>query len=60
MAYTKAVEQKGRIKEIFSSVSNDDYPVCRGAQKLGMDVDTFMEKMSEAGYKVPPETAQNR
>lgn len=44
------------IRNIFESVRDGDYSVEHGAQKLGMNTDTFTKEMEEAGYKVPAET----
>ena len=42
----------GREKEIFDSVNEGDYSLERGAQKLGISLSDFLEKMRNAGYIV--------
>ena len=44
---------EGREAEILSSVHEGDYSVERGAQKLGITVEEFKERMKAAGYKIP-------
>lgn len=44
---------EGREAEILSSVQEGDYSVERGAQKLGITVEEFKERMKAAGYKIP-------
>ena len=47
----------GRVEgmeiEIFKSVQEGDYGVPRGAEKLGVTETEFVEKMENAGYKIP-------
>lgn len=50
--YTTYVENKGREREIFSSVQEGDYSIKRGAEKLGITETEFVKRMEEAGYKV--------
>lgn len=45
--------EEGRTVEIFSSVQEGDYSAQRGAEKLGISVDEFEERMMEAGYRFP-------
>lgn len=45
--------EEGREKEIFSSVQDGDYSVERGAEKLGISVSDFEERMAKAGYQLP-------
>ncbi len=47
--------EEGRIDMVFSSVSEGDYSVERGAQKLNLSVTEFVKKMEDAGYKIPCE-----
>ncbi len=44
---------EGRAKEIFDSVSEGDYSVSRGAQKMNLTEEEFIKQMEAAGYKVP-------
>lgn len=46
-------EERGRMREIFQSVQECDYSVERGAEKAGMLLDEFVEKMKQAGYEIP-------
>lgn len=43
---------EGRTVEIFSSVQEGDYSAKRGAEKLGISVDEFEKRMTEAGYQL--------
>ena len=43
----------GAEQEIFKSVRDGDYGVTRGAEKLGVTETEFVEKMENAGYKIP-------
>ena len=43
----------GREVEIFTSVQDGDYGIKRGAEKLGITEKQFIEKMEEAGFKIP-------
>ncbi len=43
----------GREAEIFTSVQDGDYGIKRGAEKLGITEKKFIEKMGEAGFKIP-------
>lgn len=43
----------GREVEIFTSVQDGDYGIKRGAEKLGITEKQFIEKMGEAGFKIP-------
>ncbi len=45
--------EKGREAEIFTSVQDGDYGIKRGAEKLGITEKKFIEKMGEAGFKIP-------
>ena len=42
-----------RESEIFKSVQEGDYGIPRGAEKLGVTETEFVEKMENAGYKIP-------
>ena len=44
---------EGMEIEIFKSVQDGDYGIPRGAEKLGIIVTEFIEKMESAGYKIP-------
>ena len=44
---------EGRLIEIFDSVQEGDYSIERGAQKAGMDIQSFEKAMVDAGYKIP-------
>ena len=44
---------EGKETEIFESVQDGDYGVARGAEKLGVTELEFIEKMENAGYKIP-------
>ena len=44
---------EGMEMEIFKSVQDGDYGVPRGAEKLGVTETEFVEKMENAGYKIP-------
>lgn len=44
---------EGREAEILSSVCEGDYSIERGAEKLGITVEEFKERMEKAGYKMP-------
>lgn len=44
---------EGREAEIFSSVQEGDYSAERAAEKLGITVEEFRERMEAAGYKIP-------
>ena len=48
---------RGRVEgmeiEIFKSVQEGDYGIPRGAEKLGVTETEFVEKMENAGYKIP-------
>lgn len=44
---------RGRETEILKSVGEGDYGIHRGAEKLGISEDEFVEKMKAAGYEVP-------
>ena len=44
---------RGRETEIFKSVQDGDYGIPRGAEKLGVTETEFVEKMENAGYKIP-------
>ena len=44
---------EGRELEIFKSVQDGDYGIPRGAEKLGVTETEFVEKMENAGYKIP-------
>lgn len=46
----KKVVKKAR--EIYQSVSEGDYSMQRGAQKLSMTVDEFKQEMIKAGYRI--------
>lgn len=43
---------EGRLVEIFASVQEGDYSAKRGAEKLGISVDEFEKRMTEAGYQI--------
>ena len=43
----------GWEEEFFSSVRDGDYSVKRGAEKLGITVAEFTERMEKAGYTIP-------
>ena len=45
--------KEGMEIEIFKSVQEGDYGVPRGAEKLGITEVEFIEKMENAGYKIP-------
>ena len=45
--------EEGRLQEIFLSVQEGDYPIERGAQKAGMDIQSVEKAMVDAGYKIP-------
>ena len=45
--------KESRITEIFTSVSEGDYPSARGAEKLGISEEQFLKEMAAAGYTVP-------
>ena len=45
--------KEGMEIEIFKSVQDGDYGVPRGAEKLGVTEAAFVEKMENAGYKIP-------
>ena len=47
------VRGEARETEIFKSVQDGDYGVARGAEKLGVTETEFVEKMENAGYKIP-------
>ena len=47
------VREEARETEIFKSVQDGDYGVARGAEKLGVTETEFVEKMENAGYKLP-------
>ena len=49
----KAGILEGKETEIFKSVQDGDYGVARGAEKLGVTELEFIEKMENAGYKIP-------
>lgn len=49
----KEGRMEGRMEEIFLSVQEYDYSIDRGAEKAGLTRDEFIEKMKEAGYKLP-------
>ena len=49
----KAGLLEGKETEIFKSVQDGDYGVARGAEKLGVTELEFIEKMENAGYKIP-------
>ena len=49
----KAGLLEGKEAEIFKSVQDGDYGVPRGAEKLGVTEAAFVEKMENAGYKIP-------
>lgn len=38
--------------EIFASVQDGDYPVKRGAEKLGITESGFIKQMEESRYKL--------
>ena len=44
--------KEGRAREIYQSVSEGDYSMQRGAQKLSMTVDEFKQEMIKAGYRI--------
>ena len=44
---------RGRETEILKSVGEGDYGIHRGAEKLGISEDEFVERMKAAGYEVP-------
>ena len=44
---------EGMEMEIFKSVQDGDYGVPRGAEKFGVTETEFVEKMENAGYKIP-------
>lgn len=41
---------EGRAEEIFHSVQDGDYSVARGAQKLGITEQEFIQQMEEKGF----------
>ena len=45
--------EEGRSFEVYSSVQEGDYGSQRGAQKLGISVEEFEKRMTEAGYQIP-------
>ena len=47
------VREEARETEIFKSVQDGDYGIPRGAEKLGVTEAAFVEKMENAGYKIP-------
>ena len=47
------VREEARETEIFKSVQDGDYGTPRGAEKLGVTEAAFVEKMENAGYKIP-------
>ena len=49
----KAGLLEGKEAEIFKSVQDGDYGIPRGAEKLGVTETEFVEKMENAGYKIP-------
>ena len=49
----KAGLLEGKEAEIFKSVQDGDYGIPRGAEKLGVTETEFVEKMENAGYKLP-------
>ena len=44
---------EGRLKEIFTSVEEQDYPLERGAQKADMGISEFKKAMMAAGFTIP-------
>ena len=44
---------EGRRTEVFTSVSDGDYTAARGAEKLGLSVETLVVQMQADGYRVP-------
>ena len=44
---------EGRMIEVYTSVQEGDYGLQRGAEKLGISVETLEREMLEAGYKIP-------
>jgi len=42
--------EEGRRMEVFGSVHDGYYTAEQGAKRLGLDIETFMREMSEAGY----------
>ena len=55
-AKREGIEQgigKGRMIEVYTSVQEGDYGLQRGAEKLGISVETLEREMLEAGYKIP-------
>ena len=45
--------EEGRLGEIYSSVQDGIYSSKIGAKRAGMDEAVFVQKMTEAGYKIP-------
>lgn len=44
---------EGRLSTIYELVQDGDCPLKKGAEKAGMDEAVFVQKMTEAGYKIP-------
>lgn len=45
----------GRNQEIFQSVQDKDYTIQRGAEKLSMSVEEFINLMKKEGFTIPEE-----
>ena len=50
---------EGRAEEIFQSVLEGDYDAARGADKLGIPVSDFLDRMKAAGYRIVSADSQN-
>lgn len=44
---------EGRLSTIYELVQDGDCLLKKGAEKAGMDEAVFVQKMTEAGYKIP-------
>ena len=53
--YIQEGRDEGREDEILSSVADGDYSIKRGAEKLKITVEQFLEKMAQKGLTAPTE-----
>ena len=53
--YIQEGRNEGREDEILSSVADGDYSIKRGAEKLKITVEQFLEKMAQKGLTAPTE-----
>ena len=44
---------EGGINKVFEFVQDGTISAEKGATNLGLSLDVFLEKMAEAGYKIP-------